>query len=84
MERAIVLAASAIAASLALLPAAATGLSQGFAAAKASEAVGKQPEASGEITRTLLIGSAMAETSGIYGFIIALILVLINPLIGLL
>ncbi len=82
MEKAIVLAASAIAAALALIPAAATGVSQGLAAAKACDSVSRQPEAAGQITRTLIIGSAMAETSGIYGFIIALVLVLINPLVG--
>jgi F-type H+-transporting ATPase subunit c len=51
-----------------------TGIGQGIAAAKAVEAVSRQPEASGKITVTMLIGQAVAETTGIYGLIIAFIL----------
>ncbi|MCK9235424.1 MAG: ATP synthase F0 subunit C [Acholeplasmataceae bacterium] len=51
-----------------------TALSQGYAAAKAAEAVARQPEASGKITTTMLIGQAVAETTGLYGLIIAFIL----------
>lgn len=51
-----------------------TGIGQGIAAAKAVEAVGRQPEAQGQITVTMIIGQAVAETTGIYGFIIAIIL----------
>ena len=52
-----------------------TGIGQGIAAAKAVEAVGRQPEAQGKITTTMLIGQAVAETTGLYGLIIAFILV---------
>lgn len=51
-----------------------TGIGQGIAAGKAAEAVGRQPEAQGKITVTMLIGQAVAETTGIYGLIIAFIL----------
>ncbi len=51
-----------------------TGIGQGIAAGKAVEAVGRQPEASGKITVTMIIGQAVAETTGIYGFIIAILL----------
>ncbi|AUD63982.1 ATP synthase F0 subunit C [Tenericutes bacterium MO-XQ] len=51
-----------------------TGIGQGIAAAKAVEAVGRQPEAAGKITSTMLIGQAVAETTGLYGLIIAFIL----------
>ena len=50
-------------------------------AGKATEAVGRQPEASGAITRTMLVGCAVAESTGIYGFVVALILLFINPFI---
>lgn len=43
-----------------------------MAAAKAVEAVGRQPEASGKITVTMIIGQAVAETTGLYGLIIAI------------
>lgn len=82
MEKAIVLAASAIGAGIAMISGFGSGIGQGFAAGKACEAVGRQPEASGAITRTMLVGCAVAESTGIYGFVVALILLFINPLIG--
>ncbi len=51
-----------------------TAIGQGIAASKAVEAVGRQPEASGKITSTMIIGQAVAETSALYGLIIAFIL----------
>ena len=50
----------------------------------AAEAVGRQPEAKGAITSTMLFGCAVAESTGIYGLVVALILLFANPLIGLL
>ncbi len=52
-----------------------SGIGQGFAAGKAAEAVGRQPEASGKITTTMLVGQAMAETTGLYSLIIAFVLI---------
>jgi len=52
-----------------------TAIGQGIAASKAVEAVGRQPEAAAKITSTMLIGQAVAETTGLYGLIIAFILV---------
>ncbi len=51
------------------------GIGQGYAAGKAVEAVGRQPEATGKITTTMLVGQAMAETTGLYALIIAFILI---------
>ncbi len=51
------------------------GIGQGFAGGKAVEAVGRQPEASGKITTTMLVGQAMAETTGLYSLIIAFVLI---------
>lgn len=82
--RALILAASAIGAGLAMIAGIGPGIGQGFAAGKGAEAVGRQPEAQGDIIRTMLLGAAVAETTGIYGLIIALILLFANPLIGLL
>ncbi|PAT02426.1 ATP synthase F0 subunit C [Candidatus Izimaplasma bacterium ZiA1] len=50
------------------------GVGQGFAAGKAVEAVGRQPEASGKITVTMIVGQAMAETTGLYALLIAFML----------
>ena len=65
---------NAIAAALALLPALGAGLGMGLATAKAVEATARQPEASGKINAILLLGLALAESTAIYGFVIALIL----------
>ena len=80
--RALILACSAIGAGLAMIAGIGPGIGQGFAAGKGAEAVGKQPEAQGTITRTMLLGAAVAETTGIYGLVIALILLFANPLLG--
>ncbi|MBS7396950.1 MAG: F0F1 ATP synthase subunit C, partial [Ruminiclostridium sp.] len=40
------------------------------------------PEASGAITRTMIIGDALAETTGLYSLVIALLLMFANPFIG--
>ncbi len=82
MERAIVLAASAIGAGLAMIAGIGPGIGQGFAAGKGAEAVGRQPEAKGDITTTMLLGCAVAESTGIYGLVVALILLFANPFIG--
>ncbi|KXZ40527.1 ATP synthase F0 subcomplex C subunit [Alkalithermobacter thermoalcaliphilus JW-YL-7 = DSM 7308] len=84
MERALILAASAIGAGLAMIAGIGPGIGQGFAAGKGAEAVGKQPEAQGDILRTMLLGAAVAESTGIYALVVALILLFANPLLNLL
>ncbi len=51
------------------------GIGQGYAAGKGTEAVGRQPEAQGKITLTMILGQAVAETTGIYALVIAFILI---------
>ncbi len=80
----LVLAASAVGAGLAMIAGIGAGIGQGFAAGKGAEAVGRQPEAQGDIIRTMLLGAAVAETTGIYALVIALLLLFANPLIGML
>ena len=82
MEKAIVLAASAIGAGLAMIAGLGPGIGEGFAVGKACEAIAKQPEAKSSVTSTMFIGCAVAESTGIYGFVVALILLFINPFIG--
>ncbi|MDD6610916.1 ATP synthase F0 subunit C [Butyricicoccus sp.] len=82
MERAIVLAGSAIGAGLAMIAGIGPGIGEGYAAGKACEAIGRQPEAKGPVTSTLILGCALAETTGLYGLIVALILMFVNPFIG--
>ncbi len=80
--KAFVLGCSAIGAGIAVCSGIGTGVGQGYAAGKGAEAVGRQPEARGVIMSTMLVGAAVAETTGIYGFVVALILMLANPFIG--
>ncbi|MCC8097910.1 MAG: ATP synthase F0 subunit C [Eubacterium sp.] len=80
--RAFVLGCSAIGAGIAMISGLGTGIGQGYAAGKGAEAVGRQPEARGTIMSTMILGQAVAETTGIYGLVVALILLLANPLVG--
>ena len=50
------------------------GIGIGIATGKASEAIARQPEASGKINTLLLLGCALAESTAIYAFVVALIL----------
>ncbi len=64
----------AIGAGLAMLTALGAGLGMGLATSKAVDAVARQPEASGKINAILLMGCALAESTAIYAFVVALIL----------
>lgn len=82
MERAIVLAASAIGAGLAMIAGLGPGIGEGYAVGKACEAIGRQPEAKSSIMSTMFVGCAVAESTGIYSLIIAILLIFVNPLLG--
>ena len=74
----LVLACSAIGAGLAVIAGIGPGVGQGIAAGYGASAVG----AKGDVMSTMLLGQAVAETTGLYGLVIALILLYANPLIG--
>lgn len=79
LEKAIVLGCSAIGAGLAMIAGIGPGIGEGYAVGKACEAIGRQPECKGMVTTTMLMGCAVAETTGIYGFIVALMLMFVTP-----
>lgn len=79
--RAFILGCSAIGAGIAMIAGVGPGIGQGYAAGKGAEAVGRQPEARSTIMSTMLVGAAVAETTGIYGLIVSMILMFANPLI---
>ena len=58
-----------------------TVIGQSKIAMTALESIARQPEAAGAVTNTMFIGLAMSETSGIYGLLIAIIILFANPLI---
>jgi len=80
----IVLAASAIGAGTAMIAGVGPGIGQGFAAGQASAATGMRPKLQGAVLRTMVLGQAVAQTTGIYGLVISLVLLFANPLIGML
>ncbi len=78
----LVLMGSAIGAGIAVISGIGTGIGQGIAAGYGASAVGRNPGAKGDIMSTMLLGQAVAETTGLYGLVISLILLYANPLIG--
>lgn len=69
-------ACSAIGAGLAVI----AGIGQGIAAGHGAAAVGRNPGARGQIMSTMLLGQAVAETTGLYGLVVALLLLFVHPL----
>jgi F-type H+-transporting ATPase subunit c len=72
-----------IAAALAVgVAASGCGAGMGHAAGGACTGVARNPEVSGKITVTMILGLALIESLTIYGLVIALILLYANPLLG--
>ncbi|MGL5295484.1 MAG: ATP synthase F0 subunit C [Culicoidibacterales bacterium] len=76
---AIIYAAMAIGAALAVLPGLGVGIGLGNATRGAVEGIARQPEASSDITRTFILGAALTEVPGLFGVVIALVLLFVNP-----
>lgn len=55
------------------------GIGEGNAVSKACEAIGRQPESKGAVTSTMIMGCAVAETTGIYSLVIAILLIFVAP-----
>ena len=68
----------AIGASMAVLTGAGAGIGIGLATSKAVDAIARQPEAEGKISKALLLGCALAEATAIYGFVIALLILFVR------
>ena len=70
----------ALGAGIAALTGIGAGIGIGIATGKATEAVARQPEADGKISKLLsksrLLGAALAEGTAIFGFVVALLIIL--------
>lgn len=66
----------AIGAGIAVLTGIGAGLGIGKATSSAVDAIARQPEAESKISKSLLLGCALAEATAIYGFVIALLIIL--------
>lgn len=53
------------------------GVGEGFAAGKACEGIAKNPQEAGLLTRTMLVGQAVSESTGIYSLVVALLLIFV-------
>ena len=79
-NEALILACSAIGAGLAMIAGIGPGVGQGIAAGHGASAVGRNPGARSDITSTMLLGQAVAETTGLYGLLVAILLMFVQPL----
>ncbi len=75
----IMLGCCALGAGIAMIAGIGPGIGEGNAVSKACEAIGRQPEAKGAVTSTMIMGCAIAETTGIYALVIAILLILMVP-----
>lgn len=76
---AIVLAGIAIGSGIAMVAGIGPAIGEGYAAGKALEAIGRQPECKDSVTTSLILACALAETTGIYALVIAILLIFVAP-----
>ena len=55
------------------------GIGEGNAVGQACEAIGRQPESRSAVTTTMIMGCAIAETTGLYALVIAILLIFVAP-----
>ena len=75
----IMLCGCALGAGIAMIAGIGPGIGEGNAVSKACEAIGRQPESKGAVTSTMVMGCAIAETTGIYALIIGILLIFVAP-----
>jgi len=75
----IILGCCALGAGCAMIAGIGPGIGEGNAVAKACEAIGRQPESIGQVRSTMLMGCAIAETTGLYALVIAILLIFVAP-----
>ena len=75
----IILGCCALGAGIAMIAGIGPGIGEGNAVAKACEAIGRQPESKSDVTSTMIMGCAIAETTGLYGLVIGILLIFVAP-----
>ena len=75
----IILGCCALGAGAAMIAGIGPGIGDGNAVASACEAIARQPEIKGRVTSTMLMGCAVAETTGLYALVIAILLIFVAP-----
>ena len=75
----IILGCCALSAGIAMIAGIGPGIGEGNAVAKACEAIGRQPESKSSVTSTMIMGCAIAETTGLYALVVAILLIFVAP-----
>lgn len=75
----LILGGCALGAGCAMIAGIGPGIGEGNAVAAACEAIGRQPECQSTVTTTMLMGCAVAETTGLYALVIAILLLFVAP-----
>ena len=75
----IILGCCALGAGIAMIAGIGPGIGEGQAVAYACEAIGRQPESKGSVTTTMIMGCAIAETTGLYALVVAILLIFVAP-----
>lgn len=75
----IILGCCALGAGTAMIAGIGPGIGEGNAVASACEAIGRQPECKGNVTTTMIMGCVIAETTGLYALVIAILLIFVAP-----
>ena len=70
---------SAIGAGIGMIAGLGPGIGQGIAAGQGAAGVARNPGARSDITSTMLLGQAVAETTGLYSLVVAIILMFVHP-----
>ena len=79
LAKGIALAGCGIGAGLALIAGIGPGIGEGNCAARACEVIGRNPECKSDVTSSMILGIALSETTGIYGFVTCLLLIFVAP-----
>ena len=75
----IILGMCALGAGIAMIAGIGPGIGEGNCAARACEVIGRNPECKGDVTSSMILGIALSETTGIYGFVTGLLLIFVAP-----
>ena len=75
----IILGCCALGAGVAMIAGIGPGIGEGYAVGEACKAIGRQPECKGDVMSTMIFGCVIAETTGLYALIIAILLIFVAP-----
>jgi F-type H+-transporting ATPase subunit c len=68
----------ALAAAIAILAGAGNAIGEGWVCAKAIEGISRNPETYSKLRTTMILGSALVETTGIYALLVSLLILFIK------